>query len=346
MRGIGAGAEMTEPSRLTDEQFASLRLEGLEHLVRMESGLASDADAAAFLEWKARSSDHGHAFHAAVELKRLAQVALAERDQRCSADNVLPFTMPARAAAVPAQRGTMSRRRVMTGALAASVAGALFLTGRSLDWIPGTATLRADYATAPGERRAIRLARGATLDLNTRSAIQLRAGLTLPAAELLEGEASLTTAAGVAAMVIAGLGRTVGRSGSVNIRRDGDDICVTCVAGEAEVSWGRLRRLLKANQEVHYDAAQIGAVLAVANGAARAAWRAGKLVFDQMPLRDVVAELNRYRRGKIYVADNALGQRRVSGIYGVDQIDSFISQAELGFGAKVLRLPGNVVILS
>ena len=43
-------------------------------------------------------------------------------------------------------------------------------------------------------------------------------------------------------------------------------------------------------------------------------WREGVLVFRDMPLSEAVAEINRYRPGRIMVLDDALAARRVSGV--------------------------------
>ena len=44
-------------------------------------------------------------------------------------------------------------------------------------------------------------------------------------------------------------------------------------------------------------------------------WREGVLVFRDMPLSEAVAEINRYRPGRIMVLDDALAARRVSGAF-------------------------------
>ena len=54
------------------------------------------------------------------------------------------------------------------------------------------------------------------------------------------------------------------------------------------------------------------------------AWQQGRLMFDAKPLRDVVAELQRYHVGQIEIADPRVGQYPLSGEYDIHGIDALI----------------------
>ncbi|MDF0490369.1 DUF4880 domain-containing protein [Sphingomonas sp. H39-1-10] len=331
---------MTDRNAWTDADLARLRLEGLEHLVRLRSGSATQRDAAAFLAWRGTSAAHEEAFRSAVGLQRLVREAFAERVEEGtprSAEVIAIETVP---------RRRLSRRGVLSGALAASFAGGLFVVGRSLDMVPDPATLRADVSTAAGERRLVKLAGGATVDLNTRTSIVLRKDLAMPAVELIGGEALLTSAPGGAAALVAGKGTSIGRSGRFNARRDGDEVCITCLAGTVDLAWQEQQRRLRAGEEVRYDGERVGAVEAGIDASVLTAWRQGTLIFRDMPMRTVVAEINRYRHGKVLLANDRLGARLLTGTYRIDGLDAFFRQAELGLGVKVMHLPGDVVVLS
>ncbi len=57
-------------------------------------------------------------------------------------------------------------------------------------WISSaTIELRADYRTGTGERRRVALADGASVELNTRTSVDLRTDLAIPTIELISGEA-------------------------------------------------------------------------------------------------------------------------------------------------------------
>ncbi|ATY34211.1 FecR family protein [Sphingomonas psychrotolerans] len=327
---------MTQRSGWTDSELARMRLEGLDHLNRLRSGEATDRDAAAFIAWRGQSLAHEEAFRAALRLRELVRTV---ETQPMDADaDVIAFALPV--------RRHLTRRYFLGGAIAASAAGTAFLFGRTLDLLPSPAEAMADYRTGPGQRRVVQLAGGASVDLNTRTSIGMQAGLGMPAIALISGEAVLSSGRAERAALVAGDGVSVVRGGRFNARRDGGEVCITCLEGAVEVAWAGERRALRAAAEVRYDGSGIGPVKPGADAAVLTAWQTGTLIFRNMPMHQVVAEINRYRRGRVFLANSDLATRSLSGTYYVDRLDDFFSQAELALGINVARLPGNVVVLS
>jgi len=68
------------------------------------------------------------------------------------------------------------------------------------------------------------------------------------------------------------------------------------------------------------------------------AWQRRKLIFNDRPLAQVVAELNRYRRGHIVITDASLNDLRVTGLFALDAPDGVLAtvQRSLGLGATYL----------
>lgn len=335
---------MTHRSGWTDSDLSRLRLEGLGHLNRLYSGEATDRDAAAFIAWRAQSRAHEEAFRAAVRLREMVRAVEMRRAAEETAESealettVIPFKSPSRSP-------VLTRRHLLGGAIAASVAGGL-LVGRTLDLVPSPVGIMADYRTGPGERRMVRLANGASVDLNTRTSIDMHPGLAMPAIELIAGEAVLSSGSAQAAALVAGSGTSVVRGGRFNARRDGDDVCITCLAGDVEVAWREERRALRPADEVRYTSSAIGDVKPGVDPAVLTAWQSGTLIFRNMPMRQVVDEINRYRSGRVFLANASLEKRTLSGTYYVSRIDEFFNQAELALGVRIARYPGNVVVLS
>ena len=54
-------------------------------------------------------------------------------------------------------------------------------------------------------------------------------------------------------------------------------------------------------------------------------WQRGLLVFDRVPLAQVIEELNRYRQGRILLTNAQLGQRQVSGVFRLDSLDDALA---------------------
>ncbi len=69
-------------------------------------------------------------------------------------------------------------------------------------------------------------------------------------------------------------------------------------------------------------------------------WRRGLLVFDEQPLGEVVARLNRYRPGHLLVAPGALAQRRVSGVFRVADLEASLQSISDELGVRSLGLAG------
>jgi transmembrane sensor len=57
---------------------------------------------------------------------------------------------------------------------------------------------------------------------------------------------------------------------------------------------------------------------------AATSWTTGRLIFHAVPLREAVAEFNRYERQKIEVADTAVGDELITGVFAVGDANTFV----------------------
>jgi transmembrane sensor len=101
---------------------------------------------------------------------------------------------------------------------------------------------------------------------------------------------------------------------------------------------------LAAGQQVTYDHAGLGPPARI-DPAVVAAWRNGMLIFRNRPLREIIAEVNRYRHGRIVIANEGLGRRPVDAVFYLDQMNDVVTQVQQLSGARAVRLPGGVVLL-
>jgi transmembrane sensor len=76
----------------------------------------------------------------------------------------------------------------------------------------------------------------------------------------------------------------------------------------------------------------------------RTAWRRGLFLFESRPLGAVVAELERYRRGRIVIADNALKDLPVTGIFETGDSDALLDAVVAALPVQVHKLPWLTVI--
>lgn len=73
-------------------------------------------------------------------------------------------------------------------------------------------------------------------------------------------------------------------------------------------------------------------------------WQGLRLEFVDMPLRDVVAEFNRYNVHKLVVADNETAAIVVGGNFRADNINAFVRLLDAGFGVSA-KANGNIILL-
>ena len=76
------------------------------------------------------------------------------------------------------------------------------------------------------------------------------------------------------------------------------------------------------------------------------AWSQGLLVFDNEPLKDVIAEVGRYTDVRIEIIDSALADLEVGGRFRVGRLDALLEALVVGFGVEVRRVNEKHIHLS
>jgi transmembrane sensor len=303
-------------------------------VIRLASRHVTTDDAQDFKDWCAQSQQHVVAFVRARSVwlalrpaaQRIAQKAY-QQDQR-AAKQLAPGSAP-------------GRRAFLRTALAASV-GYLALSPPLQLW-PSLTEWAADYRTATGEQRKVVLADGTVLQMNTQTRLNVASGDTR-VVDLLAGEVEVGVVPGTHRLeVAAASGMISGDDASFNVRNLDSEVCVTCLAGRIDVAVGKRRVALDAGNQLTYGEQGIGAPMPV-NPALVSAWRQRSLVFNQTPLAAVVAEVNRYRPGKLVLANASLGRNQVQANISIDHLDDVIALIRDVYGAEVTHLPGGVIV--
>ncbi len=310
--------------------------EAIAWMLRLKPGVATTDDVAAFKQWCGQNPAHARAFR---DMRGLWQ-AVGPAGRNAFDPNALEHP------AVSSGRGSMrlGRRAFIAGAAAASAA-AYAAVYPPLDLWPSISELRADFRTATGEQRQVALANDIVIQMNTQTSIGLRSAVgDLQRIELIAGE-SVVKAKAHLLEVLAGNGQAQASNAEFSIRRDGDDVSVTCLGGEVRVACQSSSVVLASQNRVVFSSAGLGPVSPV-DAAIATSWRDGLLVFQDTPLVDVIAEINRYRRGRIVVLGDALGRRPVNGRFYLARLDEVVGKLQNAFGAHVTSLPGGVVVLS
>lgn len=307
----------------------------------LKSGNARVADAQAAARWCALSERHAQAFRnaqrmwhdllPAATLAGMHDAQLAQLRTSVHSKKIVP----------------MSRRGFLGGAVAAAAVAGVALLRPPLDLWPSAADAwQSDYRTAAGEQRGLALADGVQVEMNTRSSIALRtAGGATVGIELMGGEVAVDVARGARDFAVAAAGgRTAGRAARFELRYLDDEVCVTCVAGSVNVEAAGRTVRLEAAQQLVYDKDAVRPVRHVSL-ADVSAWRDGVLSFQDTALSQVVAEINRYRPGRVVLLAKQMSGRPVNGRFNIRHLDKAIAQIQRLFGLDATSLPGGVVIL-
>ncbi len=77
-----------------------------------------------------------------------------------------------------------------------------------------------------------------------------------------------------------------------------------------------------------------------------AAWRYGRLVYVDTPLKDIIADANRYSRQPIEIDDPRVANIRVSITYPSDQIEQMVSALAHSLSLEVERRDGGGIVLA
>jgi len=185
----------------------------------------------------------------------------------------------------------------------------------------------AEYSTVLGERRQVVLPDGSSIELNSRSRIQVRFEKDRRGIELTEGEAmfSVEHDASRPFVVEAGNSQVTVTGTRFDVRRDPSQTRVAVEQGTVKVQ-GRGADVisLTAGLGTQIDAQGVVAAAYAVNPAELTAWRSGKLVFNNASLSEVAAEVSRYREKPLTVGNDTVGNLRLTSVFNVDNTDALL----------------------
>ena len=200
------------------------------------------------------------------------------------------------------------------------------------------------YQTGVGQRSTINLPDGSALELNTDSLVQVNYSAERRELVLLRGEAMFRVAKDkTRPFTVEANGKKVTALGTIfTVRRDTREVKVTLLEGVVTVDEVAVpdrpkatlaTATLRPGQQLLALTGQPFAIGAV-NTEIATSWRRGRLVFDNQPLSQVVAEVNRYFNQNVVIGDAELRELRVSGTYSTGSIKNFTDAMEASFPIK------------
>ncbi|WP_171963236.1 DUF4880 domain-containing protein [Bordetella trematum] len=265
-------------------------------MLHLSSGQASLDDTAACERWRARSAMHEQAWQRAQQIRHLLG------------------GLPPELARATLGRPNGARRTALKTLAALIIAPPVAWAA----WRGGEASgLLADARSAVGERRALTLADGTPVRLNSGSAVDLTADGLL----LRQGEVYVQ--AGATPSVIASRsGEVRARLARYSLRLLDSGARLTLYQGQA---WLQPRlhagQTLSAPAAVWFDATTLHPLAPPTD--AEPAWTRGVLHAAGLPLAEFATELARHRAGLVR-CDPAVAALRVSGVFQLDNTDGIL----------------------
>lgn len=293
--------------------------------VRMDEAAWSPADDAELDVWLAADERHAQAFEQTGAVWDFFDVNAAE-----------PEMMRARRDAIDrAQRAAGRRwsgpgrfvRLPGYGRIAAGLAAVAVLAAGIYPLVDG----KVSYGTGLGERRVVTLADGSKVSLDALTRVSVDYSKSARRLTLIRGQARFDVAKDVTRpFSVAARDRTVVATGTAfNIDLLAPEVRVTLIEGRVVVlprarSTAPAKSVeLRTGQQL-VATADAAPTVAPANLAETTAWQQGKIIFDDEPLEDAVARVNRYSKRKIALGDAAARATRVSGVFEAGDTAAFV----------------------
>lgn len=332
-----------------------IEAEAAEWVIRLGGAPLSPEDYRLFESWCAESASHKEAFEFAQrtwgDLSMLGQSSNSLVTD-ITPDHVLkhPNQLILAAGAMTKGRSGMGRYYMLAAIFLVTV------LGFGSFWFGNPAVLMAsDYYTKPGEQRIVNLPDGSIVELSTESAIALHFNERERRVKLIEGAAYFIAApmgdTEKRAFVVESANGTATALGTqFAVEHLSDAVEVMVAEHDVEVALldtkGEMKQVvLSPGQSVRYSSdAELGQVNTKDINQVTA-WRRGRLVFDQVPFAKVVSELNRYRRGRIVITDTTLADRRVSGVFQINDLDNALHTIANELGLRVASVPPLITVL-
>jgi transmembrane sensor len=320
------------PNRLEDmepDAGDSIARAAQQWFVLLRDEDATDADRQRFAAWRAADPAHARAWSETEQL-------WARMDTAVPALRARDAWQTARKPDVQ-----ISRR----GWLRQAAAAALVLGGGA--GFALSSDLFADHRTGLGERRSLKLADGSMVDLDADSALSVAFSAGQRRISLHRGRAFFQVAADPSRpfVVAANTGeiRALGTAFSVKIAPAGLVQVAVSEHGVAVSFDGETARVDE-GRALAYGTGGMGQVAPV-DIASQLAWRQDRLFFQEAPLREVVADLDRYRPGRILIMDADLADLPVTGFFHAGQTEAALQTIEATLPVRLSRLTDRLVVI-
>lgn len=200
------------------------------------------------------------------------------------------------------------------------------------------------YGTAIGEQRLVKLEDGSWITMNTNTIARVRYSADRRYIVLERGEAIFDVAKDATRPFIVATRRERIRAigTSFAVRRDDAAVSVTLLEGKLLIEppwqWGgaKVERTEMVAGQGWRSQDRTLIALSASHLEELTAWRHGELIFNDMPLRDAVAEMNRYSDKPLVIQTPAVGSLPITGVFKIRESAKFAQTVAALYGLSVV----------
>lgn len=310
--------------------------------LRLEAPGGSAADQERFRAWREADPRHAAAYDEVratwSQIKDL-ETAFAPRGRAA------PMRAP-----VSQRRGLSMRWRwgaTVAGLVAACVL--MFAFAPAIVRLP--TRLLADHSTAIGQQRIVVLPDGSMAHLNTDTAIDVSFSDRRRVVKLLHGEVLFEVKKDAArpfdVQALDGKATAVGTAYAVGIAHERATVTVTEGIVRVTSPDGSFDgpSMLTAGQQVSYRRGGAPGAARTLDAEAATSWRQGAIAIHNLPLADALAEIGRYRSGRIVLFGDSARYAPVTARLSLADIDGGIDALAATHGLSVTRVTDFLLIV-
>lgn len=334
--GMGRRTDIHEGQRAAEE--------AAEWLVRLDGDDCSASELEAFERWRSADPLRAVAYR---------QARTMWRDSSAVIRDSLALSEAARQALRHSPERRAPRRWLWPAASLATAAAVAVAAVLYWPKPPPAPPVGTRYATAAGEQRNVALADGSALTLDTQTVVVERYSPHERRVDLRQGQAQFEVQGDPARpfVVHAGNGTVTAIGTRFQVRVADAVATVTLLKGVVHVAAraadGSARvDALQAGQRIRFDAQGRLGEVELADLKAVEGWTQGKLYVDDWPLRDFVAELNRYSTTRLRIDDPGLEDVRISGVFQTRNRDNLERLLSQGWGIRSRQVAPDEIVLT
>jgi transmembrane sensor len=319
---------------------------------RQQSGDAGAQAWVEFTDWLNADAAHNTAYTMVSDIwdkaGRFGAAFSSPQVQESPAVSAKIFRFPG------AKKATASvdRPLVLAGGFGSAIAASLMIMASPM--VLGQSQIA--YSTDIGEQRTVTLADGSTIMLNTNTHLTVKYGRKERHIDMQSGEAFFSVEHNeTKPFTVAVHGLLVKDVGTrFDVRDDALQTIVSVTEGIVDVGlvpnargtkagWGQQAQRLNAGQQITFTDAK-KSVVHTFNAEEVTAWKQGQLVFHNDDLEKVTAELNRYLKTPVQLADASLSGMHFTGVLQIHDQKRAVRDLAAFFALAPEYKPGRIVL--